>query len=241
MALSNSAALIAAESTAGAAPGGGVHGPQWGRSPPPHLGESLGDGRARPGRDRVRGGPEQPQARPPHARHEAADRHTQDLAGRPSRRRGLDRRSARAAERLRLRRRARAQASGRSRLPCQRITSGIAASIRSSSEGYVGAIRMLRSRGSRPYGNEAPAGVRAIPAPLASSTTRAAVPSTTSRLTMSAPASPSAVAIGRDCCSASCSSFSARCSGESAVSSTTVSFCPSSSASVTISGGQNRT
>ena len=47
----------------------------------------------------------------------------------------------------------------------------------SSGSGMAGAIRMLRSRGSRPYGNAAPAAVMAIPACLASATTRVAVPS----------------------------------------------------------------
>ena len=46
-----------------------------------------------------------------------------------------------------------------------------------------GAIRMFRSRGSRPYGNVLPAGVSATPASRASSTTRRAHPSGTSRLT----------------------------------------------------------
>ena len=41
---------------------------------------------------------------------------------------------------------------------------------------------MLRSRGSLPYGNAAPAPVIAMPASLASATTRVAVWSATSRL-----------------------------------------------------------
>ncbi len=56
------------------------------------------------------------------------------------------------------------------------------AAATSSGDGKVGAIRMLRSRGSFPYGNAAPAPVIAMPASLASATTRVAQPSGTSRL-----------------------------------------------------------
>ena len=57
------------------------------------------------------------------------------------------------------------------------------AELTSAGSGKVGASRMLRSRGSSPFGNEEPAGVSAMPASLASETTREAVPSSTSRLT----------------------------------------------------------
>ncbi len=57
------------------------------------------------------------------------------------------------------------------------------ASVTSSSGGIVGARRMFSSFGSWPRGKDEPAGVSAIPASLASETTRDAVPGMTSRLT----------------------------------------------------------
>src|SRR5690606_18789984 len=52
----------------------------------------------------------------------------------------------------------------------------------SPSEGKLGARRMFLSSGSFLYGNAEPAPVSAIPASFARAMTRAAVPSTTSRL-----------------------------------------------------------
>ena len=58
----------------------------------------------------------------------------------------------------------------------------------SSSAGNVGAIRMLRSFGSRPCGKLAPAGVRVTPASAATVMTCRAQPSGTSKLTKYPPA-----------------------------------------------------
>src|SRR5438045_2566536 len=57
-----------------------------------------------------------------------------------------------------------------------------AARVISDSSGNVGAMRMVLSSGSRPYGCVAPAGVSSMPASLARVTTPRAQPAGTSRL-----------------------------------------------------------